>query len=72
MGGAPDNPDVDPTQLPDNFQTAEYLLYHGLIDLIVTRSFLKQALSETLTFYKDAPFKEIGYIPSKLNLVPLE
>jgi acetyl-CoA carboxylase carboxyl transferase subunit beta len=26
-------------QLPDNFQTAEYLLHHGLIDLIICRSF---------------------------------
>jgi acetyl-CoA carboxylase carboxyl transferase subunit beta len=59
-------------QLPDNFQTAEYLLHHGLIDLIITRSFLKQALSETLTFYKDAPFKVTGYIPSRLDLAPSE
>jgi acetyl-CoA carboxylase carboxyl transferase subunit beta len=28
-------------QLPDNFQTAEYLLHHGLIDLIICRSFFK-------------------------------
>ncbi|KAI3423543.1 hypothetical protein D9Q98_010725, partial (chloroplast) [Chlorella vulgaris] len=44
-------------QLPDDFQTAEYLLHHGLLDLIVPRSFLKQALSETLTLYKEAPLK---------------
>jgi acetyl-CoA carboxylase carboxyl transferase subunit beta len=48
----------------DNFQTAEYLLHHGLIDLIICRS-LKQALSETLNFYKHAPFKRAGYIPTK-------
>jgi acetyl-CoA carboxylase carboxyl transferase subunit beta len=36
-------------QLPDNFQTAEYLLHHGLIDLIFA-VLLKQALSETLNF----------------------
>jgi acetyl-CoA carboxylase carboxyl transferase subunit beta len=51
-------------QLPDNFQTAEYLLHHGLIDLIICL-FLKQALSETLNFYKHAPFKRAGYIPTK-------
>ena len=45
-------------QLPDDFQTAEYLLHHGLLDLIVPRYFLKQALSETITLYKDAPFKQ--------------
>ena len=50
-------------QLPDDFQTAEYLLHHGQIDLIVQRSFLKQALSETLTLYKEAPFKVRGRIP---------
>jgi len=49
--------------LPDDFQTAEYLLHHGLLDLIVPRSFLKQALSETITLYKDAPFKRPGIIP---------
>lgn len=50
-------------QLPDDFQTSEYLLHHGLLDLIVPRSFLKQALSETITLYKDAPLKLSGLIP---------
>ena len=50
-------------QLPDDFQTSEYLLHHGLLDLIVPRCFLKQALSETITLYKDAPFKQKGFIP---------
>jgi hypothetical protein len=50
-------------QLPDDFQTSEYLLHHGLLDLIVPRCFLKQALSETITVYKDAPFKRKGSIP---------
>jgi acetyl-CoA carboxylase carboxyl transferase subunit beta len=54
-------------QLPDDFQTAEYLLHHGLLDLIVPRSFLKQALSETITFYKDAPFKNFGFIPYNIE-----
>jgi len=50
-------------QLPDDFQTSEYLLHHGLLDLIVPRCFLKQALSETMTIYKDAPYREKGSIP---------
>ena len=50
-------------QLPDDFQTAEYVLHHGLLDLIVPRSFLKQALSETITLYKEAPLKIRGRIP---------
>ena len=63
-------------QLPNDFQTAEYLLHHGLLDLIVSRSFLKQALSETMTLYKDAPFKKRGFIPygvqERLNLLTQE
>ncbi len=50
-------------QLPDDFQTSEYLLHHGLLDLIVPRSFLKQALSETITLYKEAPLKVYGKVP---------
>nr|YP_006666497.1 acetyl-CoA carboxylase beta subunit [Trebouxiophyceae sp. MX-AZ01]AFQ93852.1 acetyl-CoA carboxylase beta subunit [Trebouxiophyceae sp. MX-AZ01] len=50
-------------ELPDDFQTSEYLLHHGLLDLIVPRCFLKQALSETITLYRDAPFKPRGHIP---------
>lgn len=53
-------------KLPDNFQTAEYLLDHGLCDLIVPRFFLKQAFSETITLYKDTTFKRRGLLPKKL------
>jgi acetyl-CoA carboxylase carboxyl transferase subunit beta len=38
-------------QLPPNFQTAEYLLQHGLVDLIIPRLLLKQALSEIFEMY---------------------
>ena len=54
-------------KLPENFQTAEYLLDHGLCDLIIPRSFLKQALSETITLYKDTTFKKRGVLPSNLQ-----
>ena len=50
-------------ELPNDFQTSEYLLHHGLLDLIVPRCFLKQALSETITLYRDAPFKRPGNLP---------
>lgn len=50
-------------QLPEDFQTSEYLLHHGLLDLIVPRAFLKQALSETITLYREAPLKIQGTIP---------
>ena len=50
-------------QLPDDFQTSEYLLHHGLLDLIVPRCYLKQALSESMTLYKEAPCKGLGNMP---------
>ena len=49
--------------LPDDFQTSEYMLHHGLVDLIVPRRFLRQALSESIKLYQNAPFKKIGRIP---------
>merc|ERR1712174_133969 len=49
-------------KLPDNFQTSEYLLKHGLLDLIVPRPLLKQALAELLLLYKEAPLKRRGQI----------
>ena len=54
-------------KLPENFQTAEYLLDHGLCDLIIPRSFLKQALSEIITLYKDTTFKKRGILPANLQ-----
>lgn len=50
-------------ELPENFQTAEYLLDHGLCDLIIPRSFLKGALSEIISVYKDTPFRKRGKLP---------
>lgn len=49
--------------LPEDFQSSEYMLNHGLVDLIVPRRFLRQALSESIKFYKNAPFKKTGKIP---------
>nr|YP_009646488.1 beta subunit of acetyl-CoA carboxylase carboxytransferase [Chloropicon maureeniae]QBX98164.1 beta subunit of acetyl-CoA carboxylase carboxytransferase [Chloropicon maureeniae] len=49
-------------KLPDNFQTSEYLLKHGLLDLIIPRPLLKQALSELLLLYKEAPLKRRGQL----------
>ena len=44
-------------QLPKNFQTAEYLLQHGLVDLIIPRLLIKQALAEIFEMYT-LPVKE--------------
>ena len=39
-------------QLPEDFQTAEYLLDHGMIDIVVHRKELKETLSKVLSFLK--------------------
>ena len=39
-------------QLPEDFQTAEYLLEHGMVDMVVHRKELSQTLSKVLTFVK--------------------
>jgi acetyl-CoA carboxylase carboxyl transferase subunit beta len=38
-------------KLPDDFQTAEYLLEHGFVDSIVNRKDLKNYLSNVLGYY---------------------
>jgi acetyl-CoA carboxylase carboxyl transferase subunit beta len=38
-------------KLPDNFQTSEYFMEHGFIDLIVARSKLKETLKNVLLYY---------------------
>ena len=38
-------------ELPDNFQTSEFLLEHGFLDMIVERSAMKSTLSSILSFY---------------------
>ena len=36
-------------QLPDNFQTAEFLLEHGMIDMIINRKELKQTITKLIS-----------------------
>ncbi|MDR0303284.1 MAG: acetyl-CoA carboxylase, carboxyltransferase subunit beta [Chitinispirillales bacterium] len=38
-------------KLPDEFQTAEYLLEHGFVDKVVSRSEMKKTISGILSFY---------------------
>jgi acetyl-CoA carboxylase carboxyl transferase subunit beta len=46
--------DTTQAELPPGFQTAEFLLDHGLIDAIVSRKDMKQQLSEYLSFMTEA------------------
>jgi len=38
-------------KLPDEFQTAEYLLEHGFVDKVVVRNDMKNTISDILSFY---------------------
>lgn len=42
------------SELPDNFQRAEFLLEHGFIDNIVTRDKMRDTLADLLKMYKRA------------------
>ena len=54
-------------EFPEDFQTSEYYFNHGLCDLIIPRVYLKQALSEMLSFYEDTPFKKCGQLPTNIK-----
>jgi acetyl-CoA carboxylase carboxyl transferase subunit beta len=45
--------DTTQAELPPGFQTAEFLLDHGLIDAIVSRGQMKQSLIFYLDFLMD-------------------
>jgi acetyl-CoA carboxylase carboxyl transferase subunit beta len=61
-------------ELPEEFQTSEYLLYHGMLDLVVPRYWIRQALYELLLLHKHGPLRERGYIPYgvQAGLSPME
>jgi acetyl-CoA carboxylase carboxyl transferase subunit beta len=44
-------------KLPEGFQRAEFLLEHGMIDLIVERTRLKPTLTQVLRFLTAPPGK---------------
>jgi acetyl-CoA carboxylase carboxyl transferase subunit beta len=39
-------------ELPDGFQTSEFVLEHGFLDYIVERRYLKESLAMSLLFFK--------------------
>lgn len=39
-------------KLPDNFQTAEYLLHHGFVDAIIPRTQLKKTLAQLIRLHQ--------------------
>lgn len=44
-------------QLPDDFQTAEYLLAHGMVDMVVTRKDMKATLVNIISILTKKPVK---------------
>jgi len=51
-------------QLPDDFQTAEYLQEHGMVDMIVSRLDMKSTLSRVIRLLLNMP----AYEPPALQL----
>ncbi len=45
-------------KLPDDFQTAEFLLKHGFIDMVINRNDLKDVLGKLLMFHKGEKIDE--------------
>lgn len=46
-------------KLPKDFQTAEYLLKHGQIDMVVERTRLPEVLARLIDFHQPVPKKEV-------------
>lgn len=53
------------TKLPDDFQTAEYLLKHGFVDLVVSRTKLKSMLTQLIRLHQPSA----SLYSSRLSLV---
>ena len=49
-------------KLPDNFQTAEYLLRHGFVDAIVPRTQLKKTLAQLIRLHQP-PSPSMHFVP---------
>jgi acetyl-CoA carboxylase carboxyl transferase subunit beta len=56
-------------KLPDDFQTSEYLLKHGFVDAIVSRTQLKKTLANLISLHQ--PFYPVnGQVSVELGLKP--
>lgn len=58
-------------KLPDGFQTAEYLLQHGFVDVIVPRTRLKQTLAQLIRLHQPYAPQFLHHVPDTLPLQPL-
>lgn len=51
--------------LPDDFQTAEYLLEHGIVDMVVSRAEMNEAIGRILGMLMDPQGKKVEQKPIK-------
>jgi acetyl-CoA carboxylase carboxyl transferase subunit beta len=58
-------------QLPDGFQTAEFLLDHGMLDLVVPRESLRHALRRVLELHALAGARPPDALPKTDGLAPV-
>ena len=58
--------------LPEGFQRAEYLLEHGMIDMVVERRELRDTVTRILTLLADkAPAAEVVPLPAGEAKIPM-
>jgi acetyl-CoA carboxylase beta subunit len=57
-------------KLPEGFQTAEYLLSHGLIDAIVPRTELRKRLAQLLAMHRPRLPRSLPAFDSTYTLDP--
>jgi acetyl-CoA carboxylase carboxyl transferase subunit beta len=55
-------------KLPDDFQTAEYLLQHGFVDAIIPRTQLKKTLAQLIRLHQPASTLSVFPIPEAMRL----
>lgn len=47
-------------KLPEDFQTSEYLMNHGFVDVIVPRTQLKKTLAQLIRLHQPHPFRSLA------------
>ncbi len=50
--------------LPEGFQTSEFLLEHGMVDVVVPRAMLRATCAQLLRLLRSAPAREGGLAPT--------
>lgn len=54
-------------QLPEGFQRAEYLLEHGMVDMVVPRGELRQTVSRLLHLMRNKPRPAVPKVPPQIE-----